>query len=123
MLKKLPALAGAIALLSGVALAQSCCQPPSRNSMAHGAGVHGTPGAHAKISNTKTSARLVEVRVCPISQGTVNGKRAGSSIVGNYRVSFCCGGCKPAFDSLSKVEKQQKIAAALKKQRTSKQKA
>src|SRR5207237_172603 len=37
---------------------------------------------------------------------------------GKYNVHFCCNKCQPAFDKLSKKEKDKKIAEALKKQKS-----
>ncbi len=61
--------------------------------------------------------KVVDVNVCPIKMEPVKGAGGGTSTVGKYRVHFCCPGCKPAFDKLSKAEKQKKIALALKKQK------
>jgi hypothetical protein len=46
--------------------------------------------------------------------GSSEGAGGGSSLVGNYKVNFCCGGCKPRFDSMTAAEKEAKIKAALK---------
>jgi hypothetical protein len=53
-------------------------------------------------------------------QTSIHGKGVGSSVVGNYKVHFCCGGCKPAFDKLPKAEKEKKVQAALKVQKKAK---
>ena len=59
--------------------------------------------------------KLVEVNTCPIMGGSSEGAGGGSSLVGNYKVNFCCGGCKPRFDSLSKADQEAKIKTLLKK--------
>lgn len=89
MLKKLLATTAAAVALSGVV-------------MTH----------HVKAED----AKVTEVRVCPMTLEKVKGDGAGSEVVGNYKVYFCCGGCPAAFDKLSKEDKDKKIAAALKKQ-------
>ncbi len=62
-------------------------------------------------------AKLTEVRVCPIMGSRVTGEGGGSVVYGKYRVHFCCSGCKPAFETLTKAEKDKKIAIALRKQK------
>ena len=57
-----------------------------------------------------------EVRVCPMAGKAVKGDGAASTTFKNYKVFFCCGGCKGKFEKLSDDEKQAKIDAALKKQ-------
>jgi len=59
---------------------------------------------------------LTDVRVCPIMMNPVHGVGGGSVVHGKYRVHFCCGGCKPAFEQLTNAQKEKKIALALKKQ-------
>jgi hypothetical protein len=68
----------------------------------------------------KPAVKTIEVRVCPIEMEAVMGKGGGQEMVGNYNVHFCCAGCKPTFDKLSKTDKLKKIAAALKKQNAAK---
>lgn len=89
MLKKLLATTTAVMALSGVVMTQ-----------------------HVKAEDTK----VTEVHVCPMTLEKVKGDGAGTKVVGNYKVYFCCGGCPAAFDKLSKEDKDKKIAAALKKQ-------
>lgn len=62
----------------------------------------------------KPTAKLIEVNKCPIMGSDSSGAGGGSSLVGSYKVNFCCGGCKPRFDSLTTAEKQAKIKEALK---------
>ena len=71
--------------------------------------------ALAKKSAAAPAPKLVEVNTCPIMLGDSTGAGGGSSLVGNYKVNFCCGGCKPKFDSLTRAEQEAKIQAALKK--------
>lgn len=66
---------------------------------------------------SKRAAKLTEVTVCPIMGNKVVGKGGGTTKFKNYRVHFCCSGCKPAFETLSAAEKERKIQIALKKQR------
>jgi hypothetical protein len=69
-----------------------------------------------KVATPKQPA-LTEVKVCPIMMNPVHGSGGGSVVYGKYRVYFCCGGCKPAFELLTDAQKNRKIALALKKQR------
>jgi len=71
--------------------------------------------AGVKTGATGVSTQLTKVMVCPIMGQRVEGKGGGTSVVGNYEVHFCCGGCKPTFDKLSDAQKKAKIAEALKK--------
>lgn len=98
MMKQLLALTTAATLLTGVALANT----PAKD-------------AGKKMGAKPTTAKLVEVKVCPMTGEAVKGKGAGSEVVGKYNVHFCCGGCQPAFDKLSKADKDKKIAAVLNK--------
>ena len=68
-----------------------------------------------KTSSAEAAPKLVEVNTCPIMGGSSVGAGGGSTLVGNYKVNFCCGGCKGKFDALSKADQQSKIQAALKK--------
>ena len=69
----------------------------------------------AKKSAAAPAPKLIEVNTCPIMGGDSTGAGGGTSLVGNYKVNFCCGGCKPRFDSLTRAEQDAKIQAALKK--------
>lgn len=100
MLKKLLALSAATALLTGAALANAPAKDASKKAAA----------------KKPTATKITDVKVCPMTGEEVKGKGAGSEVVGNYKVTFCCAGCKPDFDKLSKADKQKKIAEALKKQ-------
>jgi hypothetical protein len=65
---------------------------------------------------SKKPARVTEVTVCPMMLNKVVGDGGGVSKFRNYKVHFCCAGCKPAFDTLTDAEKERKIKIALKKQ-------
>ena len=69
----------------------------------------------AEAAPAPKTASLIEVNTCPIQNKASNGAPGGSTIVGNYKVNFCCGGCKPAFDALSKADQEAKIKSVLKK--------
>lgn len=75
-------------------------------------------GASA-VARPPQAKKLVDVNVCPITMETVKGKGGGSVVFGNYRVHFCCADCKPAFEKLTKAQKEAKIKQALKKQGSS----
>ncbi len=65
---------------------------------------------------SKPVAKLTEVTVCPMMGNKVVGRGGGTATFKNYRVHFCCSGCKPAFETLTSAEKERKIKIALKKQ-------
>ncbi|GAB4454381.1 MAG: hypothetical protein OHK0029_08880 [Armatimonadaceae bacterium] len=73
---------------------------------------HSSKAANAAATPAK---QKVVVNVCPIMQAEVVGEGSGVSLVDNYEVHFCCGGCKPQFDALPKKEQLAKIQAVLKK--------
>jgi hypothetical protein len=68
----------------------------------------------APATPTKQAAKLIEIKTCPISGEKVVGKGAGSEVVGNYKVYFCCAGCQPKFDKLTKAQKLAKVVALAK---------
>ena len=68
--------------------------------------------AGKKMSMAKPSKHVL-VSTCPMTGEKVEGAGVGTSIVDNYEVKFCCGGCKPAFDKLSKSDQLKKIQTAL----------
>lgn len=70
-------------------------------------------GHHPSAAKSMHAAQ--DVQVCPISGKQVEGEGASVETVGQYRVHFCCPNCQPAFDKLTDQEKQEKIAAALKR--------
>jgi hypothetical protein len=65
--------------------------------------------------STKTQ-KLVVINTCPITNEDASSAAGGSEVVGKYKVNFCCAGCKPNFDKLSKDEKEKKLAEMAKKQ-------
>jgi len=123
MLNKLFAIAGAVTFLSSAAYAgQSCCATKAAaKSTAACCAAKAKPAAAKKASAPKK--KLVEVLVCPIAGEKISGKGSGSQVVGNYNVHFCCAGCQPAFNKLTKAEQQEKIKAALKTQNAGKKAA
>ncbi len=58
-------------------------------------------------------AKRTVVSTCPITGGKVVGMGAGMSVVGNYEVHFCCAGCKPMFDKMTKAQQLAKIKAVI----------
>ncbi len=76
-----------------------------------GAAFAGVPGD----KNKSKTAKVTEVHVCPETGEAVKGEPAGSEVVGKYKVYFCCAGCKPSFDKLSKEDKEKKVADLVKK--------
>jgi len=58
-----------------------------------------------------TTAKLIQIHTCPITGAKVVGDPAGSEVVGKYKVFFCCGGCQPEFDKLTKAQKLSKLAS------------
>lgn len=70
----------------------------------------------------KKAAQLTDVMICPMTQSAVRGRGSGTQVVGKHRVHFCCAGCRPEFNKLSKAGQQKKTAAALKKQQAVKAK-
>jgi len=52
---------------------------------------------------------------CPIMRQRINPKRVTPDLVVDFhgkKVAFCCGGCKPIWNSLSEADKQAKLDAA-----------
>ena len=72
-----------------------------------------------KKKDTKTQKLLV-INTCPQTGEDATSAAGGSEVVGKYKVNFCCAGCKPAFDKLSKQEKEKKLAELAKKQSSTK---
>lgn len=72
--------------------------------------------APAKAAKTK----ITDVKVCPMTMEPVVGKGSGSQVMGDKRVHFCCAGCQPAFNKLSKAEQEKKLKAAAAKQKEDK---
>src|SRR5262249_39629412 len=67
-----------------------------------------------QTASAKPTKKVV-VNTCPITGEKVEGAGSGMSTVGNYEVHFCCGGCKPAFDKMTKDEQMKKIQAIVAK--------
>ena len=66
---------------------------------------------------TKTQ-KLVVINTCPVTNEDATSAAGGSEVVGKYKVNFCCAGCKPAFDKMTKDEQLAKIKTALAKNGT-----
>ncbi|HEX8832585.1 MAG TPA: hypothetical protein VF719_00205, partial [Abditibacteriaceae bacterium] len=81
---------------------KACCAEHATKSAAGKNTAH--KGAKQKSTSAKPAAaktaKLIDVKVCPMMMHAVEGNGSGTSVVGNYQVHFCCGGCKPAFDKL-----------------------
>lgn len=73
------------------------------------------PKDKSKTPTKPKAAKLIEVKVCPVTGEAVSGSGGGSEVYGKYKVNFCCAGCKPEFDKMSAKDKDAKIAATLKK--------
>lgn len=75
-----------------------------------------TTGAMAGPGIRKQTAKLIDVRVCPIMMEPVGGSRPLTLVWSKYRVFFCCSSCKPTFEAKSDKQKLAAIKAALAKQ-------
>lgn len=62
-----------------------------------------------------SGAKLVSLEYCPMTGEKVKGAGGGSVVFENYKVNFCCAGCKAPFEKLTDQEKRAKIAAVLHK--------
>ncbi len=102
MFRKLLVVTSMVAFLSGAAFAGA----PSKDK-----------------GNAKKPVKTTQVMVCPMTGEAVHGVGGGHEAVGNYVVHFCCAGCQPDFDKLSKKDKEKKIAEALKKQKGAQKKS
>jgi hypothetical protein len=65
--------------------------------------------------------KVVALHTCPVTNEAVKGAGSGSEVVGKYKVTFCCAGCKPQFDAKSAKEKAA-ILAKIAKAEASKKK-
>ena len=54
--------------------------------------------------------KLIVIKTCPTTGEAAPTDAGGSLVYGKYKVNFCCAGCKPAFEKLSKEEKDKKLA-------------
>ena len=76
--------------------------------------------APAKNAPTKAPAKkIIDLKYCPMTMEDASPSKK-SIVEGNYRVNFCCPGCDSEFKSLTPKQKQEKIAAILKKQNAKK---
>lgn len=66
------------------------------------------------------AAKLILITTCPITKEDAKAAAGGSEVVGKYKVNFCCAGCKPNFDKMTKEEKEKTLAALAKKQDSTK---
>ena len=62
-------------------------------------------------------AKPIDVWTCPIVGEPIADHKnpEKGTVVGKYRVHFCCGGCPESFAKLSAKDKQTKAEAAYKK--------
>ncbi len=60
--------------------------------------------------------KTIALHTCPMTGEAVKGEGTGAEVVGKYKVTFCCAGCKPQFDALSKKDKEKKLAEIAKKE-------
>jgi len=95
--------------LAGVFAAVALAAPAGK--MAQGSMMKGKKMGMAAPASAKT----IVVNTCPTTGGKVVGAGVGMSRVASYEVHFCCAGCKPEFDKLSKAAQLQKIRAVLAK--------
>jgi len=82
---------------------------------AFGLTIVGTLLACAALAGPQDT-KVVVLHTCPMTGETVKGAGTGTEIVGKYKVTFCCAGCKPQFDALSKKDKDKKLADIAKKE-------
>jgi hypothetical protein len=73
----------------------------------------GKMGTEEKKTGMVEMPRRTLVSTCPMTGEKVEGAGVGMSSVDSYDVKFCCAGCKPAFDKLTKAEQLTKIQSAL----------
>ena len=74
------------------------------------------PGKDKGKKPAPKKEKQVVINVCPMTGEDSKSGAGGSEVVGKYKVNFCCAGCKPNFDKLSKAEKEKKLADLAKKQ-------
>ena len=80
----------------------------------------GAAPAKSKAPAKTSKAKITDLKICPITMEPVVGKGAGSEVIGNKRVYFCCAGCQPAFDKMSKADQNKKIKEAVAVQKSNK---
>ncbi len=83
--------------------------------------------AGAAFARTDDKVKPIEIKTCPIQGEDASSAAGGTSIVkigkANYKVNFCCAGCKPTFDKLSQADKEKKLAKYIKMAPSKKTKA
>src|SRR5262245_60319544 len=82
------------------------------------AALAGPPPAKSTKKSTKTTtktAKVTDVWTCPMTGEAVSDKSDKGTVVGSYRVHFCCASCAPSFAKLSDKDKKTKAADAAKK--------
>ena len=99
--------------LAGAAMLMASCTLP----------VQAAPTKAKAPAKAAAKTKITDVKVCPMTMEPVVGKGAGSEVVGDKRVYFCCAGCQPAFNKLSKEKQEKKVKAAAAKQNQAKKKA
>ena len=62
-----------------------------------------------------STQKLIVIKTCPITKEDAASGAGGTEVVGKYKVNFCCAGCKPEFDKMSKADKEKKLAELAKK--------
>jgi hypothetical protein len=77
----------------------------------------GPPPAKSTKKDTKSgkTTKITDVWTCPITGEAVKDKSSKGTVVGSYRVHFCCAGCPEQFAKLSDKDKKTKAADAAKK--------
>ncbi len=61
-------------------------------------------------------AKTVTLHTCPVTNEAITGAGVDAETVGNYKISFCCGGCKATFAKKSKKDQEKTLAAIAKKE-------
>src|ERR1700722_5447128 len=64
--------------------------------------------------------KTVALHTCPMTGEAIKGAGVDAETVGKYKISFCCAGCRPQFDALSKSAKDKKLAEIAKKEAAAK---
>ena len=83
-------------------------------SAAFAAPASSTKRAAKAPAKTAKPAKITDINFCPMTGEAAKG--SGGQVVGDKRLHFCCGGCQPDFNKLSKAEQAKKIAEVTKKQ-------
>jgi hypothetical protein len=80
-----------------------------------GGAAFAAPGKKTAKPAPKKTVTLTEIKTCPVTGEEVTSDSGGSSVVGKYKVHFCCAGCKPSFDKMAQADKEKKLAELAKK--------